>query len=158
MYDSRQANEGSLTWWALYFVTYSIFRLSSILNCQVQEWQCILLCFSRLYNDGGVCAVSTKSVVAFTRMTTKQDNYRHRTPVCSICVMDLNSPNEPHVLVHCIIEFAYWCLCHAIMIISIIVANILACLLIKRNQPKGKYSTKVKSEASDIWRCMVLDI
>ncbi|KAK3856546.1 hypothetical protein Pcinc_037139 [Petrolisthes cinctipes] len=54
-----------------------------------------------LYNDGGVCAVSTKSVVAFTRMTTRQDNYRHRTPVCSICVMDLNTPNEPHVILEC---------------------------------------------------------
>lgn len=33
-----------------------------------------------LYSDGGACAVSSKSVVAFTRMTTRQDSFRHRIP------------------------------------------------------------------------------
>ncbi|KAK8403168.1 hypothetical protein O3P69_000988 [Scylla paramamosain] len=51
-----------------------------------------------LYSDGGACAVSSKSVVAFTRMTTRQDSFRHRIPVCTVCVADLNSPNEPHVI------------------------------------------------------------
>ncbi|XP_050731175.1 mediator of RNA polymerase II transcription subunit 16-like [Eriocheir sinensis] len=51
-----------------------------------------------LYTDGGACTVSSKSLVAFTRMTTRQDSYRHRIPICTVCVMDLNTPNEPHVV------------------------------------------------------------
>lgn len=53
---------------------------------------------SSLYDDGGICTVSSKSVVAFTRVTSKQDMYRHRIPVCAVCVIDLNCPYEPHII------------------------------------------------------------
>ncbi|KAK7072743.1 hypothetical protein SK128_001952 [Halocaridina rubra] len=53
---------------------------------------------SSLYDDGGICTVSCKSVVAFTRMTSRQDMYRQRIPVCTVCVVDLNCPYEPHVI------------------------------------------------------------
>ncbi|XP_037776429.1 mediator of RNA polymerase II transcription subunit 16-like [Penaeus monodon] len=54
---------------------------------------------SSLYGDGGICTISSKSVVAFTRTSTRQDNYRHRIPIYTVCVMDLNCPYEPHVIV-----------------------------------------------------------
>ncbi|XP_066982892.1 mediator of RNA polymerase II transcription subunit 16 [Macrobrachium rosenbergii] len=53
---------------------------------------------SSLYDDGGICTISPKSVVAFTRMTSKQDMYRHRVAVCTVCVVDLNCPYEPHAI------------------------------------------------------------